>query len=236
MPVGLNTAKGTNRLLAALPADEYQRLTRDAVEVRLKLGEFLYEAKQPIHHVYFVLEGLGSVVITVEDGTTVEVMIVGQEGIVGTPAITSRVNTSPTSAFMQIEGSALKVDANVLREEFSRHAALHGMLLRYLQFTIVHTAQTAVCNRLHSLEERLSRWLLMVQDRVQSPNFTLNHEFLAQMLGTRRSSVTLAAGTLQTAGFLQYHRGSIHILNREGLEESTCECYRELQESWRLLD
>jgi CRP-like cAMP-binding protein len=225
----------SNRILSALPPEDYRRLTSEARRVTLQGGDSLYEADQPIHNVHFVLDGIGSVVTTMEEGTSVEVMIVGWEGMVGLHALEEPNATVPTAAFMQVPGSALEISAVAVRNEFHRGGKLQSLLLPYLQFALVQISQCAACNRLHDLEERLSRWLLMVNDRLRLNEFELTHEFLAQMLGTRRSSVTLAAGVLQRAGLLRYHRGRVQILNRKGLEDVACQCYPPLKRSWDYL-
>jgi len=215
----------SNRILSALPDKDYRRLTVRAQSVSLKVGDRLYEPDLPIPSIYFINSGICSIVTNMDDGGSIEVLIVGREGISGLPALESADATTVTQAFMQIAGDAIKIPATVIREEFSRPGTLQTLLLRQMQFTMAQISQTAACNRLHNLEERLSRWLLMVHDRVKINTFPLTHEFLAQMLGTRRSSVTLAAGVLQRAGLIEYKRGQIHIANRAELENATCQCY-----------
>lgn len=166
------------------------------------------------------------------DGTSIEVMLVGREGMVGLPVLQGEDTTVNTRAFIQLEGNATKVKASVVREEFKRAGKFHSLLLRQMHFAITQTAQTAACNRMHDLEESLSRWLLMVHDRIQEDRFILTHEFLAQMLGTRRSSVTLAAGIFQRAGLIEYKRGHLHIQDRKGLEDVACECYPVIKTSF----
>ena len=197
-------------------------------------ARFYIEPKQPIQNVYFMLDGMASVVQTMTDGDSIEVLIIGREGMVGLPALESAVRTVPTLAFMQIAGEGIKVPSSVVRDEFKRGGSLQQQLLRYFQFGFVLISQNAACNRLHGLEERMARWLLMVQDRLNANSFQITHEFLAQMLGTRRSSVTLAAGVLQRAGLIRYHRGEMQILDRDELQNATCECYGNITESWDL--
>jgi CRP-like cAMP-binding protein len=223
-------ARGLNRILSALDPEEYSRLMAGASEVPLEVGHVLYEANQPVSTIHFIESGIGSVVTTMADGTTIEVMVVGYEGIVGLAGLENESKPA-TRAFMQVAGHGIKVSSAVVRQEFSRAGKLQSLLLRYLQFTIAQISHTAACNRLHDLEERLARWLLMVHDRVRVDEFVLTHDFLSQMLGTRRSSVTLAAGTLQRAGLINYHRGRIQISNREGLESVACECYPNIKTS-----
>jgi CRP-like cAMP-binding protein len=225
MPIRSDRRSESNRILSALSDDEYRRITEKAQVLDIKLGGSLYEPDRPIPAFYFINSGICSVVTTMNDGTSVEVMIVGREGAIGLPALESASATTSTHAFMQIEGSAMKISAALAREEFRRSGKFQLLLLRQLQLTVAQITQTAACNRLHNLEERFSRWLLMVHDRINVDTFNLTHDFLAQMLGTRRSSVTLAAGMLHRAGLIEYRRGQMKILNRKGLEAAACECY-----------
>jgi CRP-like cAMP-binding protein len=232
LPVPLEPGALSNRILSALPREEYRVLTRNAQMVSLDVGEILYEANEPILHVYFLLDGVCSVVSIMEDGTTVEVTIVGPEGLVGFPALDAPSAVVPNRAFMQIAGQALKIRSEAFRSGFYAAGVLQGLVIRYLQFTLVQIAQSAACNRLHNLEERLARWLLMVHDRVGVNEFNLTHDFLAQMLGTGRASVTLAAGLLHRAGLIEHRRGHIRIVDRDGLIGTACECYRIVKGSW----
>jgi CRP-like cAMP-binding protein len=225
----------SNRILSALPPEDYRRLTAEARLISLNAGDSLYPAEQPILNVHFILDGIGSVVATMDEGTSIEVMIVGWEGMVGLHALEAPDAIVPTTAFMQVPGSVLEISAVAVRNEFKRGGAFQALMLPYLHFALVQISQCAACNRLHNLEERLARWLLMVHDRLRSNEFELTHEFLAQMLGTRRSSVTLSAGVLQRAGLLTYHRGKIQILDRKGLEDVACQCYSALKHSWDYL-
>jgi len=227
----------SNRILASLPVADYQRLTLQAKLVTLASGDGLYEANLPIPNVYFILNGIGSIITTMAEGTSIEVMVVGREGIVGLPTLESPESSAPTAALMQVSGNAIEISSAAVRKEFSRGAALNSLLFQYLQFTLVQVSQSAACNRLHNLEERLARWLLMVHDRLRFDEFDITHEFLGQMLGTGRSSVTLAAGSLQRAGLVNYRWGHVRIVNREGLESAACQCYPVLRVSWdRLVD
>ncbi|MEH2284518.1 MAG: Crp/Fnr family transcriptional regulator [Nostoc sp.] len=217
-----------NKLLAALPSQDYERLVPHLKLVSLPVQQILYEAAEPITHIYFPDKSVVSIVTTMEDGSTAEVGIVSNEGMVGIPVILGD-NTTTTTAFVQIAGAAMQIDANVLRAEFNRGEALQTLLLCYVQAVYSELAQGAACNRLHTLEERLARWLLTVSDRLESEEFPLTQEFIAQMLGVRRSGVTVAASTLSRAGMIAYQRGHISILNREDLEATSCECYRVIQ-------
>ncbi len=177
---------------------------------------------------------MASVVITVANGDTVEVGVVGIDGVVGVPILLGTGST-PGRTFIQIAGSGFRVSANVLKQEFERPGELRRYLQRYLQAYFVQTAQTAACNRLHRIEERLARWLLTCHDRMDSDLLRLTHDFLGQMLGAPRTTVTLAAKLLQEAGLIDYSRGLVTILDRLGLEKTACECYRTVRDEFRRL-
>lgn len=213
-----------NRLLAALPDAEYQRLVANLEFVELSLKQVLYNSGEPITHVYFPHRAIASLTYTFEDGSTNEVGMVGNEGMVGLPVILGGGKTN-TDAFVQVADGATRMRAAQFKAEFDRGGPLQGLLLRYTQGLFTQISQTASCNKHHSIEERLARWLLMVSDRVESDTFSLTQEFIAQMLGARRSGVTVAAGTLSQAGIIHYNRGQISILSREVLEATSCECY-----------
>ena len=223
-----------NKLLAALPANDYQRLIPHLKLVSLPVKQILYEAGEPITHVYFPDKSMVSIVTTMEDGSTAEVGIVSNEGMVGIPVILGD-NITTTTAFVQIAGAAMQMDADVLRGEFNRGGAIQTLLLCYVQAVYSELAQGVACNRLHILEERLARWLLTVSERLESKDFPLTQEFIAQMLGVRRSGVTVAASTLSRAGMITYQRGHISILNREDLSATSCECYRVIQNEFARL-
>ncbi|MEH1837558.1 MAG: Crp/Fnr family transcriptional regulator [Nostoc sp.] len=224
----------SNKLLAALPANEYQRLVPHLKLVSLEVHQMLYEAGEPITHVYFPDNSMVSIVAIMEDGSTAEVGIVSSEGMTGIPVILGN-NTTITTSFVQISGTAMQMNADVLRAEFNRGGALQTLLLCYVQAIYSELAQAAACNRLHTLDERLARWLLTVSDRVESEDFFLTQEFISEMLGVRRSGVTVAASTLSQAGMISYKRGHISILNREDLEATSCECYRVIQNEFARL-
>jgi CRP-like cAMP-binding protein len=216
---------GQNRLLALLPRTVARRMDDVMEQVSLGLKEMLYEADAPIEHVYFPISGMMSVVITMEDGGTVEVGTIGNEGMIGTPLYLGAAR-SPTRAFSQIPGDCLRMTAaNFKRELTEADEALHRLIGRYCQAFVNQISQSVACNHLHSVEERSCRWLLMAHDRVGKDEFPLTQEFLSQMLGVRRPSVTIAAGLLEKAGLITYKRGRITVLNRDGLEAASCECY-----------
>jgi CRP-like cAMP-binding protein len=183
---------------------------------------------------YFLEDGLASVVATVKDGTTVEIGVIGFDGVVGIPILLG-AGSAPGRTFIQIAGSGFRIESAVLKEEFERPGELRKHLQRYIQAYLVQTAQTAVCNRLHSIEERLSRWLLTCHDRMESDRLNLTHDFLGQMLGAPRTTVTLAAGLLHRAGLIDYARGTVTIRDRKGLENTTCECYHTVRNEFRRL-
>ncbi|MEH2109634.1 Crp/Fnr family transcriptional regulator [Nostoc sp.] len=223
-----------NKLLAALPASDYERLAPHLKLVALPLRKVLYEPGEPIAHVYFPDKAVVSIVTAMEDGSTVEASIVSNEGMVGIPVILGD-NTTTTTAFVQVSGAGMQIDADILRAEFNRGGAIQILLLRYVQAAYSELAQGTACNRLHTLEERLARWLLTVSDRLESEDFPLTQEFISQMLGVRRSGVTVAASTLSRAGMIAYQRGHISIVNRENLEATSCECYQVIQKEFARL-
>jgi len=214
---------GENRLLVALPRGEYDRLLPHLEKVSLPLRETLYEANGPIAHVFFPLNGVVSLVI-MDNSFTLEVGIIGNEGMVGTPIFLGS-DRSPTKAIAQIPGEALRMEAKVFEKEMRRGGPLHGLVQRYTQAMINQISQSIVCNHRHSVAKRMCRWLLMSHNRMATDEFPLTHEFLAQMLGVRRPTVTAVAGNLQKAGLINYHRGRITVLDRKGLEAGSCECY-----------
>jgi len=224
-----------NKLLAAIPKEEYDRLLPHLELISLPLKYVLHEADEPIKYAYFPLSGAVSVLSLMEDGGAIEAATVGNEGMVGVPLLLG-TKQIPTQVIAQIPGDALRMKAEVFIREVYWGCPLHTLLLRYTQTLMNQFAQTAACNSLHSVEERCCRWLLMSSDCVNSDNFLLTQEFLSIMLGVRRASVSVVAAILQQAGFIRYHRGKITILNREGLESAACECYQAIkQESDRLL-
>lgn len=223
------------RILANLPQDDYDRLLPNLQAVSLPLGEVLYESSVRMDHVYFPTTCVVSLLHTMEDGSMAEMGVVGNDGMVGIALFLGGI-TRPDRALVQVSGHALRLSANVLREEFTRLGALHDGLLRYTQALITQVSQTAVCNRRHSVQQRLCRWLLLSHDRVPADEIDMTQEFIATMLGGRRESVTIAAGQLQGAGLIEYSRGHIRILDRKGLERNVCECYGVVKiESDRLL-
>lgn len=223
-----------NSILSALPEAEYEHLFAQLEHIEMPLGAVLYHPAEDMQHVYFPNSGTISVLAMVRSGTSVEVGMVGNEGMFGIPVVLGTV-TAPTEAVVQIPGEGLRVRADVLREEFKKGGILQDIILRYTQGFIIQITQTAVCNSLHSVNERLARWLLMCQDRALSNELPLTHEFIADMLAVRRAGVTVAAGNLQKQGLINYQRGHITILDREGLEGASCECYAEVKREFERL-
>lgn len=221
-----------NRVLSALPQAEISRLAPHLSHVTLKQEQTLLDGEA--RYAYFLEQGLASVVATVADGTTVEIGVVGVDGVVGIPILLG-AGTAPGRTFIQIAGSGFRIESAVLKEEFERPGELRKYLQRYVQAYLVQTAQTAVCNRLHNIEERLSRWLLTCRDRMESDRLRLTHDFLGQMLGAPRTTVTLAAGLLHRAELIEYSRGIVTVQDRKGLEDTTCECYHTVRNEFRRL-
>jgi CRP-like cAMP-binding protein len=216
--------QGMNRLLAALPDAEYQRLVPHLEYVPLPLKQVLYTMGESIEYVYFPHRAIVSLVSTPKEGSNVEVGLVGNEGMVGIPAALGD-NIATTTAMVQREDSGMRMEASLLKTEFQQGGSLQNLLLWYTQALYAQTSLTAACNALHQLDEKLARWLLLVCDRVESNELQLTQEFISQMLGVRRAGVTEAANRLQTAGLIRYIRGRITILNRQGLEAASCSCY-----------
>ncbi len=213
-----------NRLLRAIPADAHARLIAGSEIVTLKRGDLVYEPHEHIRHVYFPATLILSVVSRMQNGDRLEVGTIGNEGMGGLPAFLESEG-SPYTVFAQVSGEARVLDADLLLDVARSSAATRTMLHRYTQSFLNQSAQSAACNRMHTVEERCARWLLMTHDRVSLDAFDLTQEFLADMLGVRRAGVTVVCGAFQRAGFIRYRRGHIVILDRPRLEDVTCECY-----------
>jgi len=218
-------AMSENRLLAALPADEYERLRPGLEPVHLPQGKTIYEAGDGMRHAYFLRGGTASMLSITEDGETIEVAMVGSEGVIGVPIILG-VSVTPYRVVAQAPVAASRVAADVLRREFNRGGRLQELLLKYTHALITQISQSAVCNRFHTVEQRLSRWLLVASDRVRSDDFQLTQEFISHMLGVPRTTVTVIAGAFQKAGLIRHSRGRVQLLDRPGLEATACACYR----------
>ena len=219
----------TNCVLASIPARQYQRLRAQLEPIELKFGQVLYEPGEPIRFVYFPLNCLISLLTAVDRRRTLEVGMVGNEGMAGMPFILG-VGVSGVRALVQGEGHALRMASDCFRTEFDRNRALQQALFRYTHALMAQISQTAACNRFHTAQARLARWLLMTRERVGSDDFPLTHEFLAHMLGLRRVGITQAANTLRRRKLIGYHRGMIQILDAKGLERSCCSCYRAVKD------
>ena len=213
-----------NRILAALPKDEYRRLLPNLELVPLIFGEVIYKAGDLIRHVYFPTGGILSLLAAAEERATLEVGIVGREGMVGLPVFMG-VKTSRDCAVVQGAGAALRMKATVFRRECTNGGSLPVYLRRYTHSRLTQMSQGAACNRFHSIEARLARWLLMTRDRMEKDEFQLTQEFLSNMLGVRREGVTKAAGALQERNLIRYSRGTLTTLDRAGLEAASCRCY-----------
>ena len=213
-----------NHLLAALPVSEFERIAPHLELVILKLGEALYESGGQLKHVYFPTNSIVSLLYVMQDGASAEIAVVGNEGILGISLFMGG-ETTPSRAVVQSEGVGYRLRAELLKQEFNRAGPMMHLLLRYTQALITQMSQTAVCNRHHSVDQQLCRWLLMSLDRLASDELTMTQELIANMLGVRREGVTEAAGKLRDAGIIQYTRGHIKVLDRIKLEARVCECY-----------
>ena len=215
---------GKNRILAALPHPEFDALSQHLELVAMPLGQMLYEPGLPQRHAYFPTTAIASLHFVTESGNSSEAAGVGNEGIVGV-SIFMGGSTTTSSAVVQTAGHGYRIPCGQLHEAFNRPGKLQALLLRYTQALITQIAQTAVCNRFHSIDQQLCRWLLLTADRLPDRELVMTQELVSSMLGVRRESVTESAGQLQTAGYIRYRRGHITVLNRAGLERNTCECY-----------
>lgn len=213
-----------NHLLAALPAEVQQRIFPHLVLVPLPLGKVLYESGDELNNVYFPTDAIVSLLYVMENGASAEISVVGNEGLIGI-ALFMGGESTPSRAIVQSAGHAYRLKSQLLKDEFNRHGDLLLLMLRYTQSLITQMAQTAVCNRHHSVDQQLCRWLLLSLDRLPSNHLTMTQELIANMLGVRREGVTEAAGKLQKLNVIEYSRGHITVLDRPKLEELSCECY-----------
>jgi CRP-like cAMP-binding protein len=224
-----------NRLLAALPQAEWGRWLPYLEPVDMPLGKVLYESGSRLSHVYFPTTSIVSLLYVMEDGASAEIAVVGNEGIVGISLFMGGEST-PSRALVQSAGQGFRLKANLMLQEFNRAGPVLHLLLRYTQALITQMSQTAVCNRHHTLDQQLCRWLLLSLDRLESQELVMTQELIANMLGVRREGVTEAAGNLQQAGLIRYQRGHITVIDRAGLEKRTCECYAVVKKEYdRLL-
>ena len=221
-----NRPPPANQLLAALPPEVFERVAPALDVIPLELKRFLHKAGEPIHEVYFPGGGFCSMVTVLDDGSMVEVATVGREGMLGMSAVLNG-DPSPSATMVQAEmDTCYRMSAKTFRDEMDRRDAFHDLFTRYAQALVGFIMQSTACNAVHSVEQRLARWLLLAHDRVGRNEFPLTQEFVAMMLGTSRPTVTIVAGTLQKAGLITYHRGRVTIIDREKLESASCECYR----------
>ena len=224
-----------NHLLDALPVPDFQRFAPHLEHVELKLGEVLYEPGAKMRYVYFPTTAIISLLYVMQDGASAEIAIVGNEGILGISLFMGGEST-PSRAVVQSQGYGYRIRSQLLKDEFARFGPMMHLLLRYTQALITQMGQTAVCNRHHTVDKQLCRWLLLSLDRLGSNELSMTQELIANMLGVRREGVTEAAGKLQAAGLLTYRRGKITVLDRAGLEARTCECYEVVKKEFdRLL-
>ena len=224
-----------NHLLASLPSAEWERWRPQLEWADMPLGQVLYESGRTLSHVYFPTTAIVSLLYVMEDGASAEIAVVGNEGIVGISLFMGGEST-PSRAVVQSAGQGFRLRAVTIKEEFNRAGPVMHLLLRYTQALITQMAQTAVCNRHHSLDQQLCRWLLLSLDRLDAPNLVMTQELIANMLGVRREGVTEAALKLQRLGLIRYARGRISVLDRRGLEARTCECYEVVRREYdRLL-
>ena len=219
---GINTR---NHLLSALPESELAALRSDLGIILLSHRQILHETNMSIDHIYFIEQGVTSVLTVMSNGVVSEVGMIGSEGVVGISALLG-AQASAQRVIVQVPGTALRMDAALCRAAFERRPDFHRIVLQFIDAFLNLSVQTAACNLLHSAEQRCARWLLMASERLQSDTMPMTHEFLSSMLGIRRTGVTAIAGALQRLGLIQYHRGRIRITDRDGLETAACECYR----------
>ena len=213
-----------NHLIAALPTNVQNRLFPNLELVHLPLGKVLYESGDILRYAYFPTDSIISLLYVMEDGASAEISVVGNEGILGT-ALFMGGESTPSRAIVQSAGHAYRIAAQKFKEEFARHSEMLTLLLRYTQALLTQMAQTAVCNRHHSIDQQLCRWMLLSLDRLPSNSLVMTQELIANMLGVRRESVTESAGILQKLGIISYQRGHISVLDRKKLEQRSCECY-----------
>jgi CRP-like cAMP-binding protein len=225
----------SNHLLLSLPENEYQRWEPEFELVELKLGEVLYESSEKMQYAHFPINCIVSLLYVLEDGSSTEIAVVGNEGLVGI-ALFMGGETTPSRAVVQSAGKCIRISSRFLKSEFTKSLPVMHLLLRYTQALLTQMTQTAVCNRHHTLDQQLCRWLLLSIDRLTGNDLVMTQELIANMLGVRREGVTEAAGRLQTAGLISYARGKIKVLDRNGLEKRSCECYQVVKSEYdRLL-
>jgi CRP-like cAMP-binding protein len=231
MPEAPKRLTTRNYILNSLPEEEFKRLLPDLEKVALPRGASIFRPDLPIEYVYFPDSAMISVVTNTSDGQSVEAGVIGWEGIAGVEVLLG-VNSTSNESMVQIPNGATRISTEAIRKEFDRGGTLRKITLRYVHALMLQISQTALCNRLHSLEQRMSRWLLMCRDRTGTPEIKITQEFLSIMLGVNRPSVTIAARAIQNAGHIKYSRGNVTILNKNGLEKLSCECYQAVKKMW----
>lgn len=225
MAATIERASVKNQLLRSLQDDQFERLLPHMQVMHLPQSRIIYDAGAMVNNLYFPNNGMISLLSMNGDGTTIEVGMVGNEGVVGIPVVL-RINTTPYGATVQLAADVIKIKGEIIKAEFERNDQLKDLLLRYTYLLLTQISQSVVCNRFHTIEKRLCRWLLIAHDRVNSDNLRLTQEIIAHMLGISRTGVTTAAGALQKAGFIRYSRGQIVLLDRKAMEAFSCECYQ----------
>lgn len=228
-----NTSAPTNAFLGALPEAEYQRLSPHLKKVSLHQGQVLHEAGSPPQKVYFLTDGIASLTLSSEEGKEMELSIVGDEGILGERAIFAGNGLHLIRCAMITNGRGYEMPPDIFKKEFNRGGVLQQLVLSRLETRIIEASQTALCNQLHPLEQRLCRWLLTFADRLHNEEMAITQELASQMLGVRRAGVTVAAAVLRDAGLIEYSRGQITIVDRAGLEDRVCECYEVIKKATR---
>lgn len=221
----VQTSSKGNRLLQIMPSSVYQKLEPHLKLVYLSQGEILHLAGETIQELYFPIDCMLSITLTMSDGSTVETGLIGDRDVLGVNSVMGRAETTHTEYIVQVSGRALKIDARIARSLFLQDTQLQDIMLRHTQALIAQISQTTACNRFHNIDQRLARWLLEAQARTKSNKIYLTHEFMSNMLGVRRTGVTLAAGKLQNENIIYYSRGHIEIIDRQRLEEIACECF-----------
>jgi CRP-like cAMP-binding protein len=220
-----------NQILSALPHEEFERLRPKLREVTFKIGDVIYEPEESIEAVYFINSGIVSWLATLQNGNTVEAGVIGSEGLAGVSVLLGAQST-PNLALTQAEVSALQISSQDLTTEFRKNGKLNRIVLHFVHLMFTQVAQTAACNRLHTLDQRLARWPLMTHDRTDGDAVPVTQDFLSHMLGVRRAGVSVAATSLRQKGLIEYRRGNIHVLDRKGLEALSCECYEIVKQEY----
>ena len=230
-PPMTNQPRPANKILTALPHDEFERLRPKLRDVSFNIGYIVYRPEDQINSIYFINSGIISWLATLEDGNTVEAGVIGPEGLAGVSVLLGASST-PNQGLAQSEVQASRISAQDLITEFRKNGKLNELILRFVHSMFTQVAQTAACNRMHTLDQRLARWLLMTHDRTDGDHVPLTQEFLSRMLGVRRAGVSVAANSLRQQRVIDYHRGDIRIIDREGVEKVSCECYEIVKQEY----